>query len=393
MQKQIIQPADWQTKQSILKTQQIKPFEMAISIADYYGFRPITPVYDKKCTSWRDCVTQNERNLIQDIYLENKTPNIDYSMFYNIKVDKSEDKEFCLSVFNTKKSIAEALIIQTSISILNDYGHENVFVDINSLGDSRSFSTFLKDLHSYYKKNSDFICSNCKNKYEKNIFKTFDCKSEKCNLLKEDAPKPLSYLNDDQIRHFKEILEYFESTNVPYKINDKLISHDNEEGLPNIVFQIKKIGEDENSENENVLAKGERYEHVLKNIKTKKKMPSVYTSLNLLNTKKIPKNIHCLNKKCDKKVYFVHVGHEARLQSLFIIENLRRRNIPILQSIIEDGLIKQMSNAERTNVTHTIIMGVKEVREKYVIVRNMETHAQESISIEHLPIYLKQVVK
>ena len=51
--------------------------------------------------------------------------------------------------------------------------------------------------------------------------------------------------------------------------------------------------------------------------------------------------------------------HEARLQSLYIIENLRRRNIPILQSIIEDGLIKQMANAEDTHVTHTIIMGVK----------------------------------
>ena len=93
------------------------------------------------------------------------------------------------------------------------------------------------------------------------------------------------------------------------------------------------------------------------------------------------------------KNLFCTCYYEARLQSLYIIENLRRRNIPILQSIIEDGLIKQMANAEDTHVTHTIIMGVKEVREKFVIVRNMETHAQESISIEHLPIYLKQVVK
>lgn len=393
MQRQILQPIELQTRPNFLKAQQIKPFETAISIADYYGFKPINPIHDKKCTSWKDCVTQNDRNLIQDIYLENKTPNSDYSMFYNIKVDKSEEKEFCLSVFNTKKSIAEALIIQTSMSILNDYGHEDIFVDINSLGDNRSFSIFLRDLHSYYKKNTDFICSGCKNRFEKNIFKIFGCKSEKCTLLKEDAPKPISYLNDDQIRHFKEILEYLESTNIPYKINNNLISQDNNEGLPNIVFQIKKIGQNENLEEENILAKGERYEHILKNIKTKKKMPSVYTSLNLLNTKKNPKNIHCLNKNCDKKVYFVHVGHEARLQSLYIIENLRRKNIPILQSIIEDGLIKQMSNAENTHVTHTIIMGVKEVREKFVIVRNMETHAQESISIEHLPIYLKQVVK
>ncbi|MBU3968709.1 hypothetical protein KJ991_00620 [Patescibacteria group bacterium] len=393
MQKQIMQPTEWLTKHGVIGTQQIKPFETAISIADYYGFKPINTVYDRKCTSWKDCVTQNERHLIQDIYLKNKAQNINYPMFYNIKVGKSENKEFCLSVFNTKKSIAEALIIQTSISILNEYGHKGIFVDINSLGDNRSFSTFLKDLYFYYKKNTDFICSYCKNKYQKNIFKLFDCKNEKCNLLREDAPKPISYLNDEQIKHFKEVLEYLESTDVPYKINNNLITHGSGEGFPNIVFQIKKTRQNENEENESILAKGERCEHFLKNIKNKKRVPSVYTSLNLLNTKKISKNNQCFNKKHDKKIYFVHVGHEARLQSLYIIENLRRKRIPILQSIIEDGLIKQMSEAENTNVTHTIIMGVKEVREKYVIVRNMETHSQESISIENLPVYLKRVVK
>ena len=393
IQKQIIQPTEWLTKQGALGFQQIKSFEPAISIADYYGFKPINTVYDRKCASWKDCVTQNERYLIQNVYLENKIQNTNYSMFYNIKVGKSENKEFCLSIFNTKKSIAEALIIQTSISILNEYGHEDVFVDINSLGDNRSFSSFLKDLYFYYKKNTDFICSYCKNRYQKNIFKLFDCKNEKCNFLREDAPKPISYLNDDQIKHFKETLEYLESINIPYKINNNLIAHDGGEGFSNIVFQIKKIRQNENEENENILAKGERWEHFLKNTKNKKKVPSVYTSLNLLNIKKIPKNNQCLSKKHNKKIYFVHVGHEARLQSLYIIENLRRKNIPILQSIIEDGLIKQMSDAENTNVTHAIIMGVKEAREKYVIVRNMETHSQESISIEHLPIYLKRVVK
>ena len=55
-------------------------------------------------------------------------------------------------MFLIQKSIAEALIIQTSMSILNDYGYEDIFVDINSLGDNRSFSTFLRDIHYYYKK-------------------------------------------------------------------------------------------------------------------------------------------------------------------------------------------------------------------------------------------------
>jgi len=398
---------DEETKQDLigLGIQQRKPFETAIAVADYYGFKPTTSIHDKKCTSWKECVVPHERYLQQDLYLENKKSNSDYSMFYNIKIDKSDNKEFCLSVFNTKKSIAEAIIMQTSMSILNEYGHEDIFVDINSIGDMRSFTAFNKDLSFYYKKNINSLCSHCKNKVQKNMTGAVDCKNEKCLFLKEDAPKSISYLNDDQIRHFKEVLEYFESINVPYKINNNLISYDTDEGLPNIIFQIKDAGHtyDEN----NVLAKGERYEHQLKNIKAiyaqnvgKKRIPSVYTSINLSGNKKTLRpvsrdagNVSYKNPQKDGKIYFVHIGHEARLQSLNLIENLRRKNIHILQSIIEDGLIKQMSEAENINASYTIIMGVKEVREKYVIVRNMETHSQESISIENLPIYLKHVVK
>lgn len=379
-----------ETRQNIFKTQEKKPFETAMAVADYYGFKPVGTIYDKKSRG-KDFVSNNERDLQQNIFIESGALNNDHPMFYTIKVDKSDEKEFCLNVFNTKKSVAEALIMQTSMSILNEYGYENMFVDINSLGDNKSFSSFVKDLGSYYRKNIDLICPHCKNKIHKNPLKIAECKDDRCISILNDAPKAISYLNDDHIRHFKEIIEYLESIGVQYKINDNLIYDEIENGLPNIIFQIKKTGDNENEEM--ILAKGERFDHQLKNSKSRKRIPSVYTSLDLLKTKKIHKNDVSLIGKENKKIYFVHIGHEARLQSLCVIENLRKRHIPIFQSIIEDGLIKQMSDAENINASYTVIMGVKEVKEKYVIVRNMDTHAQQSISIEELPVYLKHVVK
>ena len=379
-----------ETKQSVFKTQEKKPFETAMAVADYYGFKPVGTIYDKKSRG-KDFVSNNERDLQQNIFIESGALNSEHPMFYTIKVDKSDEKEFCLNVFNTKKSVAEALIMQTSMSILSEYGYNNMFVDINSLGDNKSFSSFVKDLGSYYRKNIDSICPHCKNKVHKNPLKIVDCKNEKCVSLLNDAPKAISYLNDDQIRHFKEIIEYLESIGVQYKINDNLIYDEIENGLPNIIFQIKKIGDAEKEEM--ILAKGERFDHQLKNSKSRKRIPSVYTSLDLLKIKKVHKTELTGHGIGNKKIYFVHIGHEARLQSLCVIENLRKRHIPIFQSIIEDGLIKQMLDAESINASYTIIMGVKEVKDKFVIVRNMNTHAQESISIEQLPIYLKHVVK
>ena len=47
-------------------------------------------------------------------------------------------------VFN--KSIAEAILIQTSLAILREEGYKNLFVEINSVGDKESLARFTTPL-------------------------------------------------------------------------------------------------------------------------------------------------------------------------------------------------------------------------------------------------------
>ena len=48
---------------------------------------------------------------------------------------------------------------------------------------------------------------------------------------------------------------------------------------------------------------------------------------------------------------------------------------------------------EKKNISYSIIMGKKEAVEKSVIVRNTDTHSQETVSLSDLPSYMKKLEK
>jgi histidyl-tRNA synthetase len=89
------------------------------------------------------------------------------------------------------------------------------------------------------------------------------------------------------------------------------------------------------------------------------------------------------------KVFFIHLGTEAKLHSLDVIEILRKAHIPFHHSIADSGFSEQVSSAERLGIPFLIIMGQKEAVCRSVIVRNISTRAQETVSIMNLPHYFR----
>ena len=51
----------------------------------------------------------------------------------------------------------------------------------------------------------------------------------------------------------------------------------------------------------------------------------------------------------------------------------------------------QVSSVERYHTPYVIVMGKKEAVEKTAIVRKNDTHAQEIVSLDDLPKYMKKV--
>jgi histidyl-tRNA synthetase len=193
----------------------------------------------------------------------------------------------------------------------------------------------------------------------------------------------MSYLSESSRTHFKEVLEYIESLEIPYTINHTLIG--SRSYCSDTVFEITGT---EKGKSE-ILAIGERYNGLAKKALGKKDIPSIGVALLL--------HPHFVSKRAKKekivapKFFFIQLGFSAKLQSLKIMELLRQAGIPVEQSLSKDKLSLQLATAEKMNIPYIIMLGQKEAIEHSVVVREMKTMSQETVLMTELVSYLKKL--
>ncbi len=404
--------------------------EKAEDIANYYGFSPLeipmveyTHIFERGIGAETDVVSKELFSMktkggdqvslrpeftagVMRAYIENgwsavPQPVMVYnygSLFRHDKPQKGryrEFKQFNLEMLGTDKAIADAMIIKTSVAILEEVGIENVVVQVNSIGDSDSRKRFVKEIATYYKKNSKKLCDTCKIRLATSPLRLLDCKEENCVTLKADAPKAMNSLNPESKRHFKEVLEYLESTGVNYELNHHLVR-----GLDyysHTVFEFEHCFEEITAGGEKIertlsIGGGGRYDYLGKLMGSKKDIPAVGVALGIDRILLMPGTEHVeskLNKK--PKIFFVQIGLEAKLKSLAIVEMLRKAHVGMAQSLSKDSLGVQLGMAERLDVPYVLIFGQKEAQEGVVIVRNMATHSQETVAMDHIVEYIKKL--
>ncbi|MEN9881438.1 MAG: hypothetical protein RLZZ308_621 [Candidatus Parcubacteria bacterium] len=401
-------------------------FEKAQEIAIYYGFKPIetpvleredvfvsaigegTDVIDKEMYAFRSkggerlALRPEYTSSIMRAYLEHgmlsqPQPIMLYSygpVFRHENPQRGrlrQFRQFNLEILGTSKSIADALIIRTLTTILEEYGFKDLIVDINSMGDKDTRQSFIKELVNYYKKHLDQLCKDCHERIKTNPLRLLDCKQLQCQPLKDNAPSSLSHLSNEARSHFKEVLQYLEEMGITYRINNSLVR-----GLDyytRTVFEVIKVDTDENGkEKEITITGGGRYDGLAKMMGSKKEVPAVGTGIGIERIMMFPE-CKVLAPRIMKtpKVYFIQLGFEAKLKSLCIMETLRKNRIPVYQSISKDSLGTQLAQAEKMEVPYCIIFGQKEAMDNTVIVRNMQTRSQDTVKIDALSDYIKHL--
>lgn len=401
-------------------------FEKAQEVAVYYGFKPIelpvlertdvftsgvgegTDIVDKEMYTFRtrggEHVTMRPEGTagVMRAYLEHGMQQLPqpvllyyYGAFFRHERPQKgrlrELRQFGLEILGTEKSIADALIIRTLITILEEFGFKDLVVDINSMGDKDSRPKYIRELTNYYKKHQAKLCSDCKERLKINPLRLLDCKNEDCAPFKADAPTSISTLSQEAKTHFKEVLEYLEEMGVTYRINNSLVR-----GLDyytHTVFEVIQTHTDEDGTQKDItITGGGRYNYLAKRLGSKKDIPGVGTAVGIDRVLMMP-DCKKLSPRIMKKpkIYFIQLGFEAKLKSLTVIEILRKAKIPVEQSLSKDSLGAQLAQAEKLGIGYVVIFGQKEAMDQTVIVRNMETHSQDTVKIADLSEYIKHL--
>ena len=284
---------------------------------------------------------------------------------------------------------ADAELIFVLLKIFEELGLKNeVTLKINSLGDRNCRPDYKKALRDYYKNKLKKVCPPCRAKFKKNILRMLDCIQTECGEISAKAPQIFDFLDDDCKIHFKNVLEFLEEAQVSYILNPYLVR-----GLDYYTRTVFEIWLEENG-NSIQLAGGGRYDYLVEELGGQKTEAAgwaigVERLIDLLKKKgvKTPKT------RPEPKIFLAQLGDLAKKRSLILFENFRKAGIPLKASFTRDSIKSQLRIANRLGTRFTLILGQREALDGNIILRDMESSAQETLPLDGIVETIKKKLK
>jgi len=286
-----------------------------------------------------------------------------------------------LHFLNSDKSITDSTIIKTAEAILTENGYKNICVKLNNIGGKEAQIAYTKEATAYYRKNINELNAHCRQLFKQSVHELITKGSSQCTSLHEEAPKPMEFLGEDSRKHFSDILESLEILNIKYEIDQSVL------GDPDLsshtVFKIIDCDTDK------VIAAGTRYDLLARKIALRKDIPAMGVTMKINKPKKATKI--ALKKLDDGKLFFMQIAQAAKLKALYIVDELRKAEIPVKHLIHRDRLTSQLSASKKHKADYLIILGQKEAMDGSIIVRDKENKHQSIVKQDALVKHLKSL--
>ncbi len=302
--------------------------------------------------------------------------------------------QFGFEVFGEQSSVIDAQIIQIFHNILKELKLKDLMVEINSIGDSNCRPYYKKLLSSYLKNRESSLCVDCKRRIKENVLRVLDCKEEKCQPIKTEAPQILDHLCEECHSHFKEVLEFLDEIEIPYTLNPYLVR-----GLDyytKTVFEMFFESDNEVKDlpaGRRALAGGGRYDKLVKLIGGKD-VPACGAAAGVERIISLMKAQGIEGAKDPEiQIFLAQLGGLAKRKSLSLLEDFRKSKIRVGESFGRDSLKAQLNRADKLGAKLTLILGQKEALDGVVIIRNMKTGNQETVKLDKAVSAVKAKLK
>ena len=271
-------------------------------------------------------------------------------------------------------SIADAVLIRAVRSFIGDISKTDPRIRLNSMGDKETRGRFSRELNTFFRKHGAALPADCTECAKRDVFEAAELLAKLEGM--DHMPSPTDHLSEASRKHFESVLEYLESTDTPYELTPNLLSRGT--AWTETCFEVMS--------DDRISAWGSRYHELAKHF-FKGNIPSIgaVIKINIENRTEIPS----IKEKGSPRFVFVHIGDEAKRESMKMTDAFRHARIPMTQAIGVQSLTEQMRFVETVNPQYVIIMGRKEALERTVILRERANHTETFIPLDGLIERLK----
>lgn len=378
------------------------------SIGKNYGFKQIeTPLLEegKVYTDfYKDRPMELERTLFTQIgnksvairssvlpaiyrhYLQNKIYEEQplSKWFYLGNVIAQDDRQamnsnysYGFEVLGTFSHLTEAQAIAALWDFYQALGFTDLQLEINTLGDATSQSSYKSVLKDYLKGRQYELCDDCSSVTADKCLAVLRCDNLDCKLVIAEAPASMDHLDNESKKHFTDLLEALDELGLPYQLNQHYAGC---EGATRTVVSFQS-----NVEGRVVVLGSGNYRLIpVKNISGKNLysfglagdlsvLAEVMESLGVVPVAPL---VH--------EVYLVPLGELASKKSLKLFRELIADQVTVYDHFGTAGVKNQLKQAEESKAPIALIMGQKEAMDDMVILRDVKSGMQEIFSYDKI---------
>jgi histidyl-tRNA synthetase len=281
--------------------------------------------------------------------------------------------QFGFEAIGDGNPIIDAQIIVMCQSLYQKIGIP-VVTQINSVGCKKCRQEYEQLLSDYLSSRKKFFCEDCKKRLVKNPLRVLDCKVKECKEVLTDAPHIVDHLDDECKEHFVKVLEYLDEADIAYQLNPFLVR-----GLDYYTKTTFEIWPEKAEGSQSALGGGGRYDDLTEVLGGRPTPACGFAGgIERLILGMREKEIVIPPLEAPD-VFVAQLGESAKKKALRLVEDLRQTGLRAASNFSKEGLKYQLSVAAKLKVKFSLILGQKEILDKTILLRDMESGSQEVI--------------
>lgn len=294
--------------------------------------------------------------------------------------------QFGVEAFGPSTAFLDVDVIISAWEIFRALGIENVELQINSIGDFSSRTSYASVLKEHFAPHLDTLCPDCKRRYDKNPLRILDCKADSNHPAMKTAPRIANSLSFDARAYFEKVLKILEAGNIPYRVNDNLVR-----GLDyytDTVFEFIYTGDDEFKNL--ALGAGGKYANLVPSFGGPD-LPGIGYGMGIDRIIAIMEKQGLFPELKNKPAFvLLSLDEDSKIYSLKLAQMLRSAGFSAELDYLNYNLKPQFKLVERLDPAFIAIIGEEERNSRKITVKNNKTKEQTSVREEELLAYLKE---
>jgi histidyl-tRNA synthetase len=125
--------------------------------------------------------------------------------------------------YGSAEPAQDAELIDLGLQLFAALGLSGVRLELNSLGDATCRPAYLATLRAYLRAHREELCSECRERAERNPLRVLDCKSPTCQAVVAGAPLISDALCGPCREHFEALRRKLDAIEAPYTLNPRLV--------------------------------------------------------------------------------------------------------------------------------------------------------------------------